>query len=283
VVPERKEKSPRESGAEQECDSRTWSSDSDSEEMWSLPMEKEPLTLRETDLAWVMTGTFPQNPEMATAAWAIDQDPGTSWQEPLLPANLAATMTPIDADQGRALPLLYVTEVPEAVRTLADQESGQMPWHETNEDLLRRELAKPFRGLLGCRCCDYLGRWRQTCGGNEMMNIGMWTYWTDPVESPRRLWEENKMREHHLDDEQRAAFLKLLQEELDQGILTRIAWADTGYVSPSFVVKKRPGPDGKVKWRNHLRGQPSASAPGHAAVPVLRVRRAMLRIQGDAL
>jgi hypothetical protein len=249
VVPQKERMIAEDGSKGQECDSQSSWSGSDSEATRSRAIGPTGLAMNGTDLAWMMRGAFPQNPEMAETAWESSPDLVSMPQTPLWPMNAEATMTPPDTDHGEAQPLLYVVTTPEATAQLAAQETGFLPWLETSEETLRRRLSEPLPGKLGCRCCNYLNRWRQTCGGDEMMNVGMWTYWKDPVESPKRLRSENRMQEHSFDAEQRAAFLTLLQDELDQGVVTKIAAAETGYISPSFMVKKKPGPDGKVKWR----------------------------------
>jgi hypothetical protein len=52
-----------------------------------------------------------------------------------------------------------------------------------------------------------------------------------------------------VNEEQRTAYRQLLQEGIDAGIIVEISFEEVGYISPSFAVKKKPGPDGKLKWR----------------------------------
>jgi hypothetical protein len=50
------------------------------------------------------------------------------------------------------------------------------------------------------------------------------------------------MLEHKVNEEQRAAFCQLLQDELDVVIVREILFGQAVYTSPSFAVKKKPGP-----------------------------------------
>jgi hypothetical protein len=164
-------------------------------------------------------------------------------------------MTLSDTDMGFGLPLMCGGSTPlPVVEEVAVPPTGQ-PWQATDETVLLHLLEQPMVGLLGCRTCAYLLRWDQTCGGRTMMSIGIWTYSKDQVDSPRRLRKENRLQEHYFDAEQRTAVRELLQEELVLGIVTRIALADTCYISPSFTARKSPGKDGKIKWRKVWDGQ----------------------------
>jgi hypothetical protein len=102
---------------------------------------------------------------------------------------------------------------------------------------------------LGAKACRYLDCWERTCGGKEMMEIGMWTYWKDNEESPKRLRSEKKMQEKSMNAEEKEAFRALLKEMLDQGIVRKIVFEQEAYISMAHVVKKKPGKDGKKKWR----------------------------------
>jgi hypothetical protein len=56
---------------------------------------------------------------------------------------------------------------------------------------------------------------------------------------PKRLRRDKRMQEGRVNMFQRTALLQLLPEELD-----------AGYISPSFAVKKKPGPDGELEGRD---------------------------------
>jgi hypothetical protein len=80
------------------------------------------------------------------------------------------------------------------------------------------------------------------------MRFGMITYWKDML-SPERLRRLRNGREIHFDEIEEAEFLKLLQEQLDQGIVTVIPFEEAAYISPVFMVPKKADEKGAVKWR----------------------------------
>jgi hypothetical protein len=200
------------------------------------------------EMAKMLAQVFPQNPEMTELAWEEERDGGVRNEDPLIAANPAATMTPSDNDNGQALPPLYL-DGPMLDAQAQERWMKSAPWDCLDEATLRGLLMRPMEGSLGGRCCRHLDHWQETCGGHEMMNVGMWTYCVDPVESPRRLRSEKRMQEKPVKEEERSAYRQLLQDEINAGIVMEIPFEEAGYISPSFAVKKKPGPDGKKKWR----------------------------------
>jgi hypothetical protein len=171
--------------------SMSLSDNSDSEEQEMEPKER----MTEEDQAELnkfLRYSFPFNPEMGQGAWAMWQDERGQGGDPLWAPNLAATMVPSGLDNGVALPLLRVEELSERI---FKQMQGQKdePWFSTDIAELERRWHEPAKEELGAKACRYLDCWERTCGGKEMMEIGMWTYWKDNEESPKRLRAEKKM------------------------------------------------------------------------------------------
>jgi hypothetical protein len=52
-----------------------------------------------------------------------------------------------------------------------------------------------------------------------MMQIGMWVYRVEPIESPKRLRNDKQMQEHKVNVDRKADYQQLLQEEIDAGIV----------------------------------------------------------------
>jgi hypothetical protein len=112
------------------------SSSSDSERSTSRTTTTGLPPLRDTDLVSMMTGVFPQNAEMAATLGSGSQTQGVSYGDPLLPVNEDATMTPNDADQDFAPPLLFITDAPPTPVENVQVPLLGMPWLETNENAL---------------------------------------------------------------------------------------------------------------------------------------------------
>jgi hypothetical protein len=122
-------------------------------------------------------------------------------------------------------------------------------WFSTDMAALIRSWNEQSRYKMGAKACEYRDCWERTCGGRKMMETGMWTYWKDPVESPKKVRAEKRMQEQQMNTEEKEAFRKLLDEDILQEIVHRISFQQAGYVSPAHVVAKKPGKDGKKKWR----------------------------------
>jgi hypothetical protein len=153
-------------------DSQTSSSDSDSPARWMGSTTAGKMEAEADELAEMLSQVFPQNPEMAEIAWDSDQSQQPRKEDPLIVANPSATMTPSDNDEGRALPPLYLDQTAQMLLSQGQQQMGA-PWDILDETMLRAILAQPMEGTLGARCCRHLDHWKETCGGHEMMQIGM--------------------------------------------------------------------------------------------------------------
>ena len=73
------------------------------------------------------------------------------------------------------------------------------------------------------------------------MALGMQTYWIEPIESPKRLREEQSrrgMQERKMKGEEKEAYERLLREELEERIVTKVRYQDVGYINPTGVVPK---------------------------------------------
>jgi hypothetical protein len=94
--------------------------------------------LLESDLSRVMVSVFPQNAEMAGACWDTYPTAGTVWSDPLIPANVNATMDLPSQDRDEAQPPLHTVEVPENTgpEQIQALPTG-MPWCDTDEAALR--------------------------------------------------------------------------------------------------------------------------------------------------
>jgi hypothetical protein len=166
----------------------------------------------------------------------------------IMDTGSGATMIPSDCDWDAAMePLQEEMPAEKILKLMIERE--EEPWFSTDVAALLRSWNEPSKHKLGATACKYLDSWERTCGGRKMMETGMWTYWKDPVESPRKLRAEKRMQEHQMNAEEKEAFRRLLDEDLLQEVVHRISFQQSGYVSPAHVVAKKPGKDGKKKWR----------------------------------
>jgi hypothetical protein len=110
------------------------------------------------EMAEMLPQVFRQNPEMAEIAWQDTRFPPPRREDPLITANPAATMTPNDKDEGRALPPLYLDQTAQALLCQGPQGMGA-PWGILDEATLRAVLAQPMEGTPGARCCRHMNHW----------------------------------------------------------------------------------------------------------------------------
>jgi hypothetical protein len=95
-----------------------------------------------------------------------------------------------------------------------------------------------MEGLLAAKCRRYLPAWDTTCGGVSFMSVGMSTYWK-ATSSPARLREKSHGSQRTFEPEEEKAFLKLLKEEEDQGIVEKVPDNWPYYTSPVHIVPKK--------------------------------------------
>ena len=110
---------------------------------------------------------------------------------------------------------------------------------------LRAILSAERKEKIAARCCLHLDVWKETCGGADFMEIGMLSYWKDE-QAPGWLAAKKDVvrREYSFTPEQEVAFHKLLQEELDEGIVVQVPHTFPLFLNPVFMVPKKGG-----KWR----------------------------------
>jgi hypothetical protein len=137
----------------------------------------------------------------------------------------------------------------------ASEENAQArpEWKEKRDNLwdmidalaLRAILSTRREEKIAARCCLHLDVWKETCGGADFMEIGMLSYWKDE-QAPEWLAAKKDVvrREYAFTAEQEVAFQKLLQEELDEGIVVQVPHAVPLFLNPVFMVPKKGG-----KWR----------------------------------
>ena len=76
------------------------------------------------------------------------------------------------------------------------------------------------------------------------MRMGMRTYWKDPIESPKRLRQAKKGHQRSFSRQESNEFRKLLQQDIQDGIVRAVDPRWAAYISPVGVVPKKNG-----KWR----------------------------------
>jgi hypothetical protein len=117
----------------------------------------------------------------------------------------------------------------------------------TDMDVLRRRAQTPVTEPLAARPLAHLGWWRATSGGDEFMKRGVQGYWIDPIESPRRLRAVKGGKQRIFPPTQEAEFYKLLQNDLDQGIVQEVPNNSSAYTSPVRTVPKK-GNEWRIVW-----------------------------------
>jgi hypothetical protein len=111
-------------------------------------------------------------------------------------------------------------------------------------ETLYQFVLKPLEGKLGGRVSKYLKTWQATCGGETFIALGMRSYWKDAMKSPERLRNLPRPKEYKFTSQQEAEFQKLLNDEIEQGIVIEVPWNYPAYLSPVFMVIKKGG-----EWR----------------------------------
>jgi hypothetical protein len=91
----------------------------------------------------------------------------------------------------------------------------------------------------------HLDVWKETCDGAEFMEIGMLSDWRDDT-APEWLAAKRDAvrREYAFTEEQEQAFLKLLNEEVEEEIMVQMPHTYPRFLNPVFIVPKKGG-----KWR----------------------------------
>jgi hypothetical protein len=107
------------------------------------------------------------------------------------------------------------------------------------EDKTREHIAK------SCYTKVHLDVWKETCGGANFMEIGMLSYWKNDQAPEWLACKKYVMkREYAFTKEQEEAFLRLLNEELEEEIVVRVPHTYPRFLNPVFTVPKK----GR-KWR----------------------------------
>jgi hypothetical protein len=220
------------------------------------------------DLPWA----FPHNPELLFPDDADDE-------LELIAPNPRATMTPRDDEENAPESLLAAQEVETESRSITDnqwkeeviaheKETGaKQPqdlirlWMTTDLELLKSKVLEPSLEAHGCRCCRHLDVWKETCGGEEFMMIGMLPHWKDKEEALRKLQQlkESKgmSKERQMDQDQREALEEQIKEELQQEIIVRIEYKEVGCLHPVFCVRKKTVKGEKTEWRKIVDCRPA--------------------------
>jgi hypothetical protein len=74
-----------------------------------------------------------------------------------------------------------------------------------------------------CHTKVHLDVWKETCGGATFMEIGTLSYWKDDQAPEWHASKKDVMRwEYAFTEEQEEAFLRVLNEELEEEILVRV-------------------------------------------------------------
>jgi hypothetical protein len=100
-------------------------------------------------------------------------------------------------------------------------------------------MAAPKEKLAGkCTSRTHLEVWKATCGGDRFMELGMMTYWKDRIQSPQTLIGLKAGVQRKFKPGEEAEYDKLLQEQLDEGIVVEVPDDWPCYVSPVNIVPK---------------------------------------------
>jgi hypothetical protein len=122
-------------------------------------------------------------------------------------------------DDFAAQPLVFLEDAFSAIMSPPfGVPSEQVLWQSTDLSRLREVVLTPTTEKLGAKPLKYLHNWKATCGGETFMLIGMRNYWKDAL-SADKLKLLGKGKEIKFDELEEEEFMKLLQEELDQGIV----------------------------------------------------------------
>ena len=118
-------------------------------------------------------------------------------------------------------------------------------WDSADLQQLQQLLKAERKVKIADSCYQSLEVWEQTCGGREFMFVGMLPFWSDE-QAPERLkvLRDRVRKEYPFDQIREAAFQTLLQEEIREGIVSRVPPWFVKFLCPVFMVPKKGG-----KWR----------------------------------
>jgi hypothetical protein len=207
----------------------------------------------EEEEAWWYS-TYPQDPEMlfpppnsSPNANGSSRSPPTSpttlpMMQPL-PNNPYFPPLPDDRDDWALPPLQFESETcPDIPPPRTPTTTLTNPvWMAKDMETLRQHVLKPLEGKLGGRVSKYLKTWQATCGGETFIALGMRSYWKDTIQSPERLRNRPRPKEYKFTSQQEAEFQKLLNDQIEQGIVIEVSWDYPAYLSPVFTVIKKSG------------------------------------------
>jgi hypothetical protein len=134
-----------------------------------------------------------------------------------------------------------------------EKEAKRGEWKEKNESNLRESMdALALQAVLedntkeysakSCYTKVHLDAWKEMCGGATFMEIGMLFYRKDD-QAPEWLTSKKDVmrREYPLTEEQEESFLRLLNEELEKGIVKQVPHTYPPFLIPVFIVPKKGG------------------------------------------
>jgi hypothetical protein len=111
-------------------------------------------------------------------------------------------------------------------------------WDSMDALALRAILENKTREHIGKSCYTkvHLDVWKETCGGATFMEIGMLSYWKDD-QAPEWLASKKDVmrREYAFTEEQEEAFLRLLNQELEEEIVVRVPHTYPRFLNPVFM------------------------------------------------
>jgi hypothetical protein len=172
---------------------------------------------------------------------------------PLLTANPVATLAQ-RSDQTQllqewALPPLDMQQTQQDLRPWELTNKANYAWFSNDYARLAEWALRSTGEQLGAKLLYYLPRWKETCGEETFIALGMLLYWVDPVIAEKECADAKILNATRFkSDVEKEAFAKLLWEEITEGTVIPIDFADARYISPSSVVpKKNPG-----EWRKIL-------------------------------
>jgi hypothetical protein len=96
--------------------------------------------------------------------------------------------------------------------------------------------------MIRAKCSLFHQRWQATCGGSNFIRRGMLLNWID-LSAPDLLRQNSNRREYKADRTKASKFLKLLQDQIKQGIVFQVHHNFVAHYNPSFLVPKG------MEWR----------------------------------
>ncbi|KAA6379680.1 MAG: putative Transposon Ty3-G Gag-Pol polyprotein, partial [Streblomastix strix] len=97
---------------------------------------------------------------------------------------------------------------------------------------------------VGARLQRYKAKWEEI-GASQILIEGAQANWKD-VEAPEQLKKRLKFQEFQGTEEEERIYIEVLQEEIQQGVVTRIPKEEVLFLNRTFVIPKKDGRKRKI-------------------------------------